>query len=303
MSRDNNQIKRQNALILPPLGFIKFNSDATADSNLSIAVRDLLYGPPGTGKTLIARAVANETGGFFLCINGPEIMPKMAGESEKRRIISQLLALMDGLKSRGRVVLAATNRANSIDPALRRFGRFNREIDNGFPDQVGRFEVLRIHKKKMRLSEDVDLEKVAKDAQREKMDLIDLEDRSIDAEILNSMAVSNEHLNISLGASNPSALLGKTLVAPSGGVLFYGPPGCGETLLAKAINECQANFIGIKGPELPTMWFGESEANVRDGFDKGRESASWFYSFMSLILLLFKGEMVLEMPMGQLIEL
>ncbi|KAK6126208.1 hypothetical protein DH2020_040051 [Rehmannia glutinosa] len=331
----------------------------------------LLYGPPGSGKTLIARAVANETGAFFFCINGPEIMSKMAGESEsnlrkafeeaeknapaiifideidsiapkrdktngevERRIVSQLLTLMDGLKARAHViVMGATNRPNSIDPALRRFGRFDREIDIGVPDEIGRLEVLRIHTKNMKLAEDVDLERIAKDTHgyvgadlaalcteaalqciREKMDVIDLEDDTIDAEILNSMAVINEHFHTALGTSNPSALretvrvvevpnvswedigglenvkreLQETVqypvehpekfekfgMSPSKGVLFYGPPGCGKTLLAKAIaNECQANFISVKGPELLTMWFGESEANVREIFDKARQSA------------------------------
>ncbi|EOA25136.1 hypothetical protein CARUB_v10018445mg [Capsella rubella] len=329
----------------------------------------LLYGPPGSGKTLIARAVANETGAFFFCINGPEIMSKLAGESEsnlrkafeeaeknapsiifideidsiapkrektngevERRIVSQLLTLMDGLKSRAHViVMGATNRPNSIDPALRRFGRFDREIDIGVPDEIGRLEVLRIHTKNMKLAEDVDLERASKDTHgyvgadlaalcteaalqciREKMDAIDLEDDEIDAEILNSMAVTNEHFQTALGNSNPSALretvvevpnvswedigglenvkreLQETVqypvehpekfekfgMSPSKGLLFYGPPGCGKTLLAKAIaNECQANFISIKGPELLTMWFGESEANVREIFDKARQSA------------------------------
>ncbi|CAN1837417.1 Cell division cycle protein 48 homolog [Linum perenne] len=329
----------------------------------------LLYGPPGSGKTLIARAVANETGAFFFCINGPEIMSKLAGESEsnlrkafeeaeknapsiifideldsiapkrekthgevERRIVSQLLTLMDGLKSRAHViVIGATNRPNSIDPALRRFGRFDREIDIGVPDEIGRLEVLRIHTKNMKLSDDVDLERISKDTHgfvgsdlaalcteaalqciREKMDVIDLEDETIDAEILNSMAVTNEHFQTALGTSNPSALretvvevpnvnwedigglenvkreLQETVqypvehpekfekfgMSPSKGVLFFGPPGCGKTLLAKAIaNECQANFISVKGPELLTMWFGESEANVREIFDKARQSA------------------------------
>lgn len=329
----------------------------------------LLYGPPGSGKTLIARAVANETGAFFFLINGPEIMSKLAGESEnnlrkafeeaeknapaiifideidsiapkrektqgevERRIVSQLLTLMDGLKSRSHViVMGATNRPNSIDPALRRFGRFDREIDIGVPDEVGRLEVLRIHTRNMKLDDDVDLESMSRDTHgyvgadlaalcteaalqciREKMDVIDLEDEAIDAEVLNSMAVSNDNFKTALGISNPSALretvvevpnvswddvgglenvkreLQETVqypvehpekfekfgMAPSKGVLFYGPPGCGKTLLAKAIaNECQANFISIKGPELLTMWFGESEANVREIFDKARQSA------------------------------
>ena len=159
----------------------------------------LMFGPPGSGKTLIARAVANETGAFFFLINGPEIMSKMAGESEdnlrkafaeaeknapsiifideidsiapkrdktngevEKRIVSQLLTLMDGLKARAHiVVMAATNRPNSIDPALRRFGRFDREVDIGVPDETGRMEVMRIHTKNMKLAEDVDLEQVA----------------------------------------------------------------------------------------------------------------------------------------------
>jgi len=331
----------------------------------------LLFGPPGTGKTLIARAVANETGAFFFLINGPEIMSKLAGESEsnlrkafeeaeknspaiifideidaiapkrekthgevERRIVSQLLTLMDGLKQRAHViVMGATNRPNSIDPALRRFGRFDREVDIGIPDQVGRLEVLRIHTKNMKLAEDVDLVQIAAETHghvgadlaalcteaalqqiRNKMDLIDLEEaEDIDAEVLDSLAVSNEDFQFALGKSHPSALRETTCVEvpnvswddvgglenvkrelqelvqypvqhpekflkfgmnPSRGVLFYGPPGCGKTLLAKAIaNECQANFVSIKGPELLTMWFGESEANVRDVFDKARSAA------------------------------
>merc|ERR1712137_565184 len=329
----------------------------------------LLFGPPGTGKTLIARAVANETGAFFYLINGPEIMSKLAGESEsnlrkafeeaeknapaiifidevdaiapkrektngevERRIVSQLLTLMDGLKSRAHiVVLAATNRPNSIDPALRRFGRFDREIDIGVPDENGRLEVLRIHTKNMKLHEDVDMEQLAKETHgyvgadmaqlcteaamqciREKMDVIDLEDETIDAEILDAMAVNQEHFTQALAGLNPSALREVSIeipnvtwddigglegvkrelqegvqypvefpekfekfgMSPSKGVLFYGPPGCGKTLLAKAIaNKCSANFISIKGPELLTMWFGESEANVREVFDKARSSA------------------------------
>ncbi|KAG5490006.1 hypothetical protein JKF63_00125 [Porcisia hertigi] len=329
----------------------------------------LLYGPPGSGKTLIARAVANETGAFFFLINGPEIMSKMAGESEsnlrkafeeaeknapaiifideidsiapkrekaqgevEKRIVSQLLTLMDGMKSRSQViVMAATNRPNTIDPALRRFGRFDRELDIGVPDEIGRLEIIRIHTKNMKLSEDIDLEKVAKDSHgfvgadlaqlcteaamqciREKLSVIDWEDDTIDAEVMNAMCVTQEHFREAMAKTNPSALretqvetpnvtwedVGGLLdvkrelqelvqypvefpwkfekygMSPPKGVLFYGPPGCGKTLLAKAIaTECQANFISIKGPELLTMWFGESEANVRDVFDKARAAA------------------------------
>merc|ERR1712164_219804 len=329
----------------------------------------LLYGPPGSGKTLMARAVANETGAFFFLINGPEIMSKMAGESEgnlrkafeeaeknapsiifmdeidsiapkrdktngevERRIVSQMLTLMDGLKSRANVVvIGATNRPNSIDAALRRFGRFDREIDIGVPDENGRLEIFRIHTRNMKLDDDVDPEQVARETHgfvgadmaalcteaamqciREKMDLIDIEDDTIDAELLSSLAVTQEHFKYALAQSNPSSLretvvevpnitwddigglqevknelrelvqypvehpekFEKFGMAPSKGVLFYGPPGCGKTLMAKAVaNECQANFISIKGPELLTMWFGESEANVRNVFEKARSAA------------------------------
>lgn len=329
----------------------------------------LLFGPPGSGKTLIARAVANETGAFFFLINGPEIMSKMAGEAEgnlrrafeeaeknapaiifideidsiapkrdktngevERRIVSQMLTLMDGMKGRSNtVVIGATNRPNSIDQALRRFGRFDRELDIGVPDDNGRLEILRIHCKNMKLAADVRLEEIASNTHgfvgadlaqlcteaaltciREKMDLIDLDEETIDAEILNSMAVNQDHFTSAMGQCNPSSLR-ETIVEvpnikwddiggleetkrnlqemilypidhpekfqkfgmqPSRGVLFYGPPGCGKTLLAKAVaSECSANFVSIKGPELLTMWFGESEANVREVFDKARAAA------------------------------
>ncbi|KAI6715839.1 hypothetical protein JHW43_001661 [Diplocarpon mali] len=330
----------------------------------------LMFGPPGTGKTLMARAVANETGAFFFLINGPEIMSKMAGESEsnlrkafeeaeknspaiifideidsiapkrdktngevERRVVSQLLTLMDGMKARSNVVvMAATNRPNSIDPALRRFGRFDREVDIGIPDPTGRLEILQIHTKNMKLGDDVDLEQIASETHgyvgsdiaslcseaamqqiREKMDLIDLDEDTIDAEVLDSLGVTMDNFRFALGVSNPSALREVAVVevpnvrwddiggleevkreliesvqypvdhpekflkfglSPSRGVLFYGPPGTGKTLLAKAVaNECSANFISVKGPELLSMWFGESESNIRDIFDKARAAA------------------------------
>lgn len=330
----------------------------------------LLYGPPGTGKTLMARAVANETGAFFFLINGPEIMSKMAGESEsnlrkafeeaeknspsvifideidsiapkrektngevERRVVSQLLTLMDGMKARSNVVvMAATNRPNSIDPALRRYGRFDREVDIGIPDPTGRLEILQIHTKNMKLGDDVDLEAIAAETHgyvgsdvaslcseaamqqiREKMDLIDLDEDTIDAEVLDSLGVTMDNFRFALGTSNPSALREVAVVevpnvkwddiggleevkreliesvqypvdhpekfqkfglSPSKGVLFYGPPGTGKTMLAKAVaNECAANFISVKGPELLSMWFGESESNIRDIFDKARAAA------------------------------
>lgn len=239
---------------------------------------------------------------------------------------------MDGVKGRGQIIcIGATNRPNSIDPALRRFGRFDREIDIGVPDEVGRMEILRIHTKNMKLADDVDLAAIAKDTHgfvgsdlaalcseaalqciREKMDIIDIDDDTIDAEVLEALCVSNEHFKYAQGHTNPSSLretvveipnitwddiggleetkkdlqemilypiehpdkFQKFGMAPSKGVLFYGPPGCGKTLLAKAVaNECSSNFISVKGPELLTMWFGESEGNVREVFDKARSAA------------------------------
>lgn len=338
----------------------------------------LLHGPPGTGKTLIARAVANETGAFFFLINGPEIMSKMAGDSEanlrrafeeaeknspaiifideidsiapnrdktngelERRIVSMLLTLMDGVKGRGQiVVIGATNRPQSLDPALRRFGRFDREIELGVPDTEGRLEILHIHTKNMKLADDVDLEAVAEQIHgfvgadmaqlcteaalgciREQMDVIDIDDDTIDAEILAAMAVNQDHFNSAMKHVNPSVLRTTTVSIPNvkwddiggledvkkqlkemvqwpfehpevflkygqqpaRGVLFFGPPGCGKTLMAKAIaNESVANFISVKGPELLTMWFGESEANVREVFDKARMASPCILFFDEL---------------------
>ena len=192
-------------------------------------------------------------------------------------------------------------------------------------------EILRIHTKNMKLADDVDLAMVAKDTHgfvgsdmaalcseaalqciREKMDIIDIDDDTIDAEVLDALAVNNEHFKHSMGATNPSSLR-ETIVeipnitwddiggleetkkdlqemilypiehpdkfqkfgmSPSKGVLFYGPPGCGKTLMAKAVaNECSSNFVSVKGPELLTMWFGESEGNVREVFDKARAAS------------------------------
>jgi len=329
----------------------------------------LIHGPPGCGKTMIAKAVAAETGAYFFLINGPEVMSKMAGESEhklrqafeeceknapailfideidaiaprrdkaqgevEKRIVSQLLTLLDGISSKSHVVvMAATNRPNAVEPALRRFGRFDLEINIPVPDSVGRLDILRIKTRHMSLSPDVDLEALALDTQgycgadlaqlifesamlcvREKMPEIDLEADCLPRTVLESLSVSPEHVRRSLSLTSPSTLRENTIEVPNvkwediggledvkrelketvqypvqyadkfemfgmnaaKGVLFYGPPGCGKTLLAKAIaNECKANFISVKGPELLTMWFGESEANVRELFDKARQAS------------------------------
>uniref|UniRef100_A0A671Q5G7 Zgc:136908 n=1 Tax=Sinocyclocheilus anshuiensis TaxID=1608454 RepID=A0A671Q5G7_9TELE len=202
--------------------------------------------------TLVARAVANETGAFFFLINGPEIMSKLAGESEsnlrksfeeaeknapaiifineldaitpklekthgevERRIVSQLLTLMDGLNQRVHVVvMAVTNRPNSVDPALRRFGRFDREIDIGISDSTGRLEILQIHTKNMKLSDDVDLEQISAETHGHVgADLAALcSEAALQAiHLLNSMAVTMDDFKVSL---HGSTLIRKLEVRP-----------------------------------------------------------------------------------------
>ncbi len=329
----------------------------------------LLYGPPGCGKTLLAKAVANESGANFISINGPEIMSKYYGESEKRlrmiferaqreaptiifideidsiapnrnevtgeverRVVSQLLSLMDGLEARGDViVIGATNRPEALDPALRRPGRFDREIEIGVPDKNGRKEILMIHTRNVPLAEDVNLEELAEitygfvgadlaalvreaamAALRRVLPQIDLESETIPLEILEQLIVKKSDFQEALKLIQPSAMreiyieipnvkwedIGdleqvkrelidliemplkhpKTFerigIDPPKGILLYGPPGCGKTLLAKAIaNESEANFISIKGPELLSKWVGESEKAVRKVFRKARQVA------------------------------
>jgi len=330
----------------------------------------LLHGPPGTGKTLLAKAVANETNSHFILINGPEIMSKFYGESEsnlrkkfedaeknapsivfideidaiapkreevhgevERRVVAQLLALMDGLNARGKVVvIAATNIPNSIDIALRRPGRFDREIEIGVPGKQGRLDVLKIHTRNMPLAKNVNLKEIAdktygfvgadlaalaKEAamivlRRILPDLKLKEKNIIPKEVLEKLKITKKDFARALGIVRPSALrevlveipdikwtdIGgledvkqelkeavewplknpesfKNLgVNPPKGVLIYGAPGTGKTLLAKAVaNESDANFILVKGPEMLSKWVGESEKAVRAVFKKARQTA------------------------------
>jgi transitional endoplasmic reticulum ATPase len=223
----------------------------------------LLYGPPGTGKTLLARAVAHESEAFFTSINGPEVMGKAYGESEERlrqifeeadknapaivfideldsiapkrdgvtgeverRIVAQLLTLMDGLQGRRKlVVIGATNRVDAIDPALRRTGRFDREIEVRIPDRDGRLEILQIHTRGMPLDTDVDLERIAdvthgftgsdiatlaKEAAltrlRQIMPTLNLEESTIPSHVLNQLMVTRDDFDESLRDVQPSAL-------------------------------------------------------------------------------------------------
>lgn len=288
-----------------------------------------------------AEANADDYNGAIIFIDEIDsIAPKRekAGGEVEKRIVSQLLTLMDGLKPSSRVVvMAATNRPGVIEPALRRPGRFDRELDMGVPDEQGRLEILQIKTRDMRLGKDVDLELLARNSHgyvgadlqqlcmeaaleciRGKMGLIDFDKDSVDKKILDSIVVEGKHFDYAMSIVHPSSLresyvevpdvhwedvggledvkreLHETVqypvehadkyikfgMSPSKGVLFYGPSGCGKTLLAKAIaNECGANFISIKGPELLTQWFGESEANVRELFDKARAASPCILMF------------------------
>ncbi|HII64348.1 TPA: CDC48 family AAA ATPase [Candidatus Woesearchaeota archaeon] len=330
----------------------------------------LLHGPPGTGKTLVAKAVANETNAHFILINGPEIMSKYYGQSEEnirkkfeeaeknapsiifidevdaiaskreetrgeveRRVVAQLLALMDGLNARGKVVvIAATNVPNILDPALRRPGRFDREIEVGVPSKEGRLNILKIHTRYMPLAKNVnlkelagithgfvgaDLASLAKEAamivlRRILPDLKLKEDEPIPKEVLEKLKITMGDFKEALKVVRPSALREVLIeipstkwgdigglekvrqelieavewplrnptafkrlgVRPPKGILLYGAPGTGKTLLAKAVaSESEANFISVKGPELLSKWVGESEKAVREIFKKARQAA------------------------------
>ncbi len=231
----------------------------------------LLYGPPGTGKTLLAKAVANESNAHFISISGPEIMSKFYGESEarlreifkeakekapsiifideidsiapkreevtgevERRVVSQLLSLMDGLEARGKViVIAATNRPNAIDPALRRPGRFDREIEIKVPDKRGRLEILQIHTHNMPLDTDVnqdrvaavthgfvgaDLEYLCKEAAmkclRRLLPELNLEDEKLAPEVLDKLVVTMSDFDNSIKDITPSAMREVYLESP-----------------------------------------------------------------------------------------
>jgi len=330
-----------------------------------------LYGPPGTGKTLIARAVANETDAYFTHISGPEIMGKFYGESEarlrsvfedaqshapaiifideidaiapkreemggekqvERRVVAQLLSLLDGLESRGHViVIGATNIPNTIDPALRRPGRFDREISIPIPDKNGRLEILGIHTRGMPLAEDVSCEKLAEithgfvgadlealareaamSALRKILPKIDFEMQDIPYDTLMKLEVTMDNFLDAMKEVEPSAIrevfveipdvkwsdvggledikeemkeavewplkysdvFKKAGTNPPKGILLYGVPGTGKTLLGKAIaTESGVNFISVKGPSLVSKYVGESEKAIREVFKIAKQAS------------------------------
>ncbi|MEW6410773.1 MAG: CDC48 family AAA ATPase [Nitrospirota bacterium] len=373
-----SQIQRIREMIELPLKYPEVFERLGIDAPKGV----FLYGPPGCGKTLIARAVANETEAYFTHISGPEIMGKFYGESEarlrsvfedakrhapaiifideidaiapkreemggekqvERRVVAQLLALMDGLESRGEViVIGATNIPNVIDPALRRPGRFDREISIPIPDRNGRLEILHIHTRGMPLSEDahpvrsgisngVNLEKLADithgfvgadlealvreaamSALRKILPEIDFELADIPYETLMGLQVTMDNFLEAMKEVEPSAIreffvevpdvkwddvgglddikeelkeaiewplkhsdiFKKANTNPPKGILLYGAPGTGKTLLAKAVaNESGVNFISVKGPSLISKYVGESERGIREVFKKAKQAS------------------------------
>jgi transitional endoplasmic reticulum ATPase len=363
----------------------------------------LLYGPPGTGKTLLAKAVANESGANFFSISGPEIFSKFYGQTEEnlrkifeeaeknapsiifideidaiapkreevtgeveRRTVSQLLTLMDGLKSRGKViVIAATNRPNALDPALRRAGRFDREIEIPVPDRDGRLEIFKIHTRNMPLDKDVDLnwladitygyvgadimalcKEAAMSALRRVLPEIKWKtEEELPKEVIEKLVVKKEDFENALKVVEPSAMrevlvevpkvkwedvgdleevkqqlkemvewplknpesFERMGITPPKGILLYGPPGCGKTLLAKAVaTESGANFISVKGPEVFSMWFGESERKLRELFRRARQVAPAIIFFDEIDALVpkrgyYRGSAATETIVSQLL--
>jgi len=329
----------------------------------------LLYGPPGCGKTLLAKVLASESEANMYPINGPEIMNKYYGETEaklreifkeakdnspsiifideidaiapkreeaygdvEKRVVAQLLALMDGLTDRGNViVLGATNRPDSMDPALRRPGRFDREFEITVPNEDERYEILQIHTRGMPISEDVDLKNLSSELHgytgadikslcreaamksiRRYLPEIDLETEKISSAVLQSMEIKLIDFYDAMHEVVPTAMrefyverpkvwwhevggleeVKKSLtdnlitaikepgkftkmgVKPPKGALIYGPPGCGKTLLARAVaTETGANMILVRGPEILSKWMGESEKAVREIFRKAKASS------------------------------
>ena len=369
-----NEVKSMREIVELPLRHPELFSRLGIEPHSGI----LLYGPPGCGKTLLAKVLASESEANMYPINGPEIMNKYYGETEakirdifkeakdnspsmifideidaiapkreeaygdvEKRVVAQLLALMDGLNDRGNViVLGATNRPDSVDPALRRPGRFDREFEISVPNEDGRLEILLIHTRGMPLSEDIDLKDLASELHgytgadikslcreaamksiRRYLPEIDLETEKIPSEVLQSMQIKLIDFYDAMHEVIPTAMrefyverpkvwwqdvggldeIKKTLsdnlvtamkepskftkmgIKPPKGALIYGPPGCGKTMVARALaTETGANMILVRGPEILSKWIGESEKAVREIFRKAKASSPCIVIFDEL---------------------
>lgn len=370
----NEEIKAMREIVELPLRHPEVFSKLGIEPHSGI----LLYGPPGCGKTLIAKVLASESEANMYSINGPEIMNKYYGETEaklrdifkeakdkspsiifideidaiapkreeaygdvEKRVVAQLLALMDGLTDRGNViVLGATNRPDSVDPALRRPGRFDREVEISVPNVDERLEILQIHTRGMPIAENVNLKILSTElhgytgadirslcregamkAIRRYLPKIDLETEKISSEILQSMDIQLSDFYDAMHEVVPTAMrefyveqpkiwwhevgglqkvkkiLNDNLVSainnpdkffsmgikPPKGALLYGPPGCGKTLLARALaTESGGNMILVRGPEILSKWVGESEKAIREIFRKAKNSSPCIIIFDEL---------------------
>jgi transitional endoplasmic reticulum ATPase len=360
-----NEIKAMREIVELPLRHPELFSRLGIEPHSGI----LLYGPPGCGKTLLAKVMASESEANMFLINGPEIMNKYYGETEakirdifkeakdnspsmifideidaiapkreeaygdvEKRVVAQLLALMDGLNDRGNViVMGATNRPDSVDPALRRPGRFDREFEISVPNEDGRLEILLVHTRGMPIGQDIDLKELSSELHgytgadikslcreaaiksiRRYLPEIDLETEKIPTSVLQSMQIKlidfyeamHEVIptamrefyverpriwwkdvggledikktlteNLILAMKNPSKFT-KMGIKPPKGALIYGPPGCGKTLLGRALaTESGANMILVRGPEILSKWTGESEKAVREVFRKAKAAS------------------------------
>jgi transitional endoplasmic reticulum ATPase len=374
------QLQRIREMIELPLRFPEVFARLGIDPPRGV----LLHGPPGTGKTLIARTIAHETSARFFSISGPEVIHKFYGESEahlrqifeeaarkspsivfldeidaiapsrervmgdvEKRVVAQLLASMDGLQRRERViVIGATNIPNALDPALRRPGRFDREIVIPVPDRNGRRQILEIHSRGMPMAADVDLDdlagichgfvgadlealcrEAAMSCLRRLLPSLDLGKKSIPWDLLSKLEVRRSDFQGALREIEPSAirevfvevadvrwddvggltdvkrrlieavewplkyadLFAQARVRPPKGILLTGPPGCGKTLLAKAIaTESGVSFISVKGAALLSKYVGESERAVREVFHKARQASPCIIFFDELDALVPK---------------
>ncbi|XP_077869124.1 transitional endoplasmic reticulum ATPase-like [Saccoglossus kowalevskii] len=356
------EVRENMANALAPRGGVLGRMGATPTYGI------LLTGPSGSGKTMIGKSLANETDASIMFIDGPDIVSKCAEagvsvlelvfiDAEKNQPSIVFIDAIDGLAGKDDiahsdvqmkcasflgtrmdrihnnlsrvVVIGATENSSRLDPRLRRFGRFSKEILIGMPDTNDRLRILKIHTREMKLADDVELKQVAYDAHgytgadlaglcseaamhhlRKKMGLLHVQDKNDDATTINNLAITMKDFQYAMSKSGPSILrervaqipkiswqdiggleevkkelrefvqypinypeqYAKFGLSPCRGMLLYGPPGCGKTLLAKAVaNECRANFLSVGGPELMAMPFGHTAMdNVKDLYNKAR---------------------------------
>jgi len=367
MKIENVEIENKKAVLID-LG-VKENSNFVEAENMLLLHNSKWYGQSEENLRKIFEDAEKNAPSIIFIDEIDSLAPKreeVTGEVE-RRVVSQLLTLMDGLKARGKViVIAATNRPNAVDPAMRRGGRFDREIEIPVPDRNGRLEVLKIHARNMPLDKSVNLDHLAditygyvgadiaalaKEAamsalRRVLPEIKWKEDEELPREIIEKLVVTREDFDNALRVVEPSAMrevlvevpkvkwediggledikqqlkemvewplknpesFKRVGIRPPKGVLLYGPPGCGKTLLARAVaTESGANFISIKGPQIYSKWVGESEKAIRDIFRRARQVAPTVVFFDEIDALaprrgVHTGSQVTETVVSQLLS-